>query len=253
MKNKLALVQRLIDRGLDLNGIIAVEEDIHPQQPPMRLPPMRLSPRPPITRHRPTNPSPLLRPIPYRLPRVAIPQRLTALLVAVRISDPEMLQILIDAGAKVNLAATRGIQRTPLQMAAELGKMAAVQVLIKNGAAINAEPADEAGGTALQLAATGGFIGIAEELLKRGADVNALPSKRKGKTALEGAVENGRIDMVRFLLNAGAEIGSPGHRQYKRLLKLAKDKGHQVALEMLESFSRSEENVKVQRIIPGNE
>jgi ankyrin repeat protein len=225
MKNKLAMVQRLIDRGLDLNDIVAVGEARVLLPPP---PPRQSSPPSPITRYRPTNPDsqpPLPPPSSnFDRPRLAIPPRFTALLVAVRINDPEMLQTLIDAGAKVNLAATRGIKRTPLQMAAELGKMTALQVLIKNGAAINAKPAEDAGGTALQLAAIGGFLGIAEELLKRGADVNALPSKRQGRTALEGAVEHGRIDMVRFLLNAGAEIGSPGHRQYERLLKLAKKK-----------------------------
>jgi ankyrin repeat protein len=269
LQNKLVIVQRLIGRGLDLNGIIAVGELGHssPQRPQQPPPPPWSPNNPPITRERPTNsepakylglppkrspPPPLLQPLKFKRLRRAIPPRFTALLVAVRTNDPEMLQMLIDAGAKVNLAA-RGISRTPIQMAAELGKMEALQVLIKSGATINAKPADEAGGTALQLAAIGGFIGIAEELLKRGADVNAPPSKRQGRTALEGAVEHGRIDMVWFLLNAGAEIGSPGHRQYERLLRLAKENGHRVILEMLETLPRSEENVRLQSMLPDGE
>ncbi|KAN0106614.1 Ankyrin repeat-containing domain protein [Hyaloscypha variabilis] len=268
IQNKLVIVQRLISRGLDLNNIIAIGELGYssPQRPQRAQSPPQ-PPNAPITRERPTNPdrpyrpsrptrwlpSPLLQRSTSKQFRRATPPRFTALLVAVHTNNPEMLQMLINAGAKVNLAATRGIRRTPLQMAAELGKMEALQVLINNGAEINAKPADEAGGTALQLAAIGGFIGIAEELLKRSADVNAPPSKRQGRTALEGAVEHGRIDMVRFLVNAGAEIGSPGHRQYERLLRLAKENGHRVILEMLETLPRSEENVRFQSMLPDGE
>jgi ankyrin repeat protein len=214
-KNNLARVQRLLDRENDLNSIIWAP-----------------------SRSRYSNTE---------------PPRLTALLVAVRTKDPQMVQLLINKGADVNFAATRGVKHTPLQMAAKIGNLAVLQVLIRNGAEVNADPAERGGATALQFAAIGGFVGIAEELLKRGAHVNAPPAKLHGRTALEGAIEHGRIDMVRFLLNAHAEIKGPGHRQYERAMEYAKENGHRVIREMLESFPHSDQNIRAGFILPENE
>ncbi|CZR68586.1 uncharacterized protein PAC_18485 [Phialocephala subalpina] len=208
-KKNLERVQSLIDRVVDLNSIIC-------------------------RRYRYSNTE---------------PSRLTALLVSVRTKDPRIVQLLVNKGADVNFPPTRGVKRTPLQMAAEIGSLELVQLLIRNGAEVNGEPAERGGGTAMQLAAIGGFVGIAEELLKRGADVNAPAAKLHGRTAIEGAVEHGRIDMVRFLLNAHAEIKGSGHRPYERVMMLTKEKGHWVINEMLESFPRSGHNRRARFIL----
>ena len=158
----------------------------------------------------------------------------TALLAAVGTKDIQKVQLLIDAGADVNHPAMRGIKRTPLQKAAEIGSFGATQILIDNGALVNAQPAKRGGATALQLAAIGGFFGIAELLLDNGADINAPAAKVDGRTALEGAAEHGRIDMLRLLSNAGAKLHGS---EYERALQLAKENGHMATRRYLESFS----------------
>lgn len=172
-------------------------------------------------------------------PYSKITERLTALLVAVSVGNPQMIQLLISRGANLNLAATGGVDRTPLQMAAEKGHLAVVQLLIEKGAEVNALPAMKEGGTALQLATIGGYIGIAEELLRQGASLNAPGSNIFGRTALEGAAEHGRIDMVQYLLNARAEITGSGYHQYAMAMQYAKENGHGAICELLESAAGS--------------
>ena len=158
----------------------------------------------------------------------------TAFLVAINTKEIQKVQLLIDAGADCNWPATRGVKRTPLQKAAEIGSFQIAQVIIDNGGLVNAEPAVRNGATALQLAAIGGYIGIAELLLDNDADVNAPPAKVHGRTALEGAAEHGRIDMLKLLWNAGAKFHGC---EYERALQLAKETGHMATRRYLESLS----------------
>ena len=151
------------------------------------------------------------------------PYSWTALLSAIDKRDVQKVQLLIDAGADVNWPARRGIKRTPLQMAAEVGSIQLAQFLIDKGGLVNAQPARKRGATALQLAAIGGYVGIAELLLDNGADVNAPPAEMDGRTALEGAAEHGRIDMLGVLANAGVNLRGP---DYDRALGFAKGNGH---------------------------
>lgn len=116
------------------------------------------------------------------------PPQETLLLVAIATDQLDMVQLLIDRGANVNLPAKRGVKRTPLQKAAEVGSRPIIQ-LLDHGAEINAAPAERGGGTALQLACTGGYIGIVELLLKHGADIAAPASKVDGRSPIEGAAE----------------------------------------------------------------
>jgi len=120
--------------------------------------------------------------------------------------NKEIVQLLLDKGARINEPPFGIYGRTALQAAASSRNPSfeTIKLLLDNGADINAPPAEEGGYTALQGAAMKGYLKIAFLLLERGADPNALGAKIGGVTALEGAAENGHLDMVQLLLNAGA-------------------------------------------------
>lgn len=164
--------------------------------------------------------------------------RETALLAAISTKDIQKIQLLIDAGADVNRPATKGVKRTPLQRAAEIGSIQIAQMLLDNGGLVNAQPAWRGGATVIQLAAIGGYIGIAELLLENGADVNAPAARVLGRTALEGAAEHGRIDMLKLLFNVSAKFHGP---EYERALQLAKENGHMATRRYLEYLSTASE------------
>ena len=131
--------------------------------------------------------------------------RETALMTAIRTRSERMvslLSLLISREADVNRPAKKGVKRTPLQLACEIGSFKMVQLLLENGALPNDEPADRSGATALQLAAISGSVKITQELLDRGADVHAQPAKVSGQTALEGATEHGCLEIIHVLCNA---------------------------------------------------
>ena len=162
-------------------------------------------------------------------------RRETALLVAVKLKNIQMVKFLLDSGANVNFPPTMGVKRTPLQQAAEVGDMAVVQTLMSYGAQVNDPPAYIGGATALQLAAIGGYIGIAEIFLKAGADLYASGATVHGRTALEGAAEHGRLDMVKFLINAGLWNVGDKDRCYEKAMRLAWNHGHGAVVDLLRS------------------
>lgn len=157
-----------------------------------------------------------------------LPQE-TLLLVAIASNQLDMVQLLIERGAHVNWPANRGIKRTPLQKAAEVGAGVIIQFLLDRGADINAAPAERGGGTALQLASAGGYIGIVELLLQHGADITAPPSKVDGRSPIEGAAEHGRFDMVHFLIKRCP----PKSEQLQSAMELATKNGHSAIAEVL--------------------
>ncbi|KAK5651425.1 hypothetical protein OQA88_12513 [Cercophora sp. LCS_1] len=164
-----------------------------------------------------------------------------ALLHAIQTSSLEIVSALIRAGADVDemsdgRAYGEAYARTPLQRAIEVGQPDMIHVLIEAGANVNAAAPREAGATALQFACITGQLGIAKHLIELGADVNAPGSQHKGRTALEGAAEHGRIDMIQLLLYHGAKTTDDGRRQYVRSIALAEYQGHMAAGKMLRAY-----------------
>ena len=178
---------------------------------------------------------------PQYWPQCTWPQY-TALLLAIISQDLAKIKLLLRYQASVNFPAKRGVKRTPLQRAAEIGNLQIVELLIDHGADVHALPAWSGGGTALQLAAIGGYIPLVCRLINFGADVNAPGAKVHGRTALEGAAEHGRVDMVQVLLNAGA--GAPGsdQRQVQNAKELAKEKGWPYIADLIEDYFSPETN-----------
>jgi hypothetical protein len=162
---------------------------------------------------------------------------MTALLTAIHTQTIDLVKLLLSFGAEVNTPTTRGLIRTPLQLAAELGCLEIVQLLIKKGAQVNASPARRAGGTALQLAAISGNCNIAAELLSHGADPEAPPSDLHGRWPIEGAAEHGRLDMIEYLL----KVTLFDANKCKRAMELAQENGHMGCYDLILEHLQSHE------------
>lgn len=130
--------------------------------------------------------------------------------VAVAEGQPEVVRVLLDAGADPGARTEHG--RTPLQLALQRSPDL-VGLLRSAGAALDAPSAaylDDvealggalgdgaaASGELLTWAAAGGATGTARLLLDRGADADG--------GALHAAARHGRLALVRLLLGAGAD------------------------------------------------
>jgi len=160
-------------------------------------------------------------------------RELTALIAAIEAKNLPAVELLIQAGADVNLAATYRSQRTPLQAACSVGYFDAVRVLLQLGANPHEPAFYRNGATAMQFAAISGNVGIACLLLECEVDVNEPEARINGRTALEGAAEYGRVAMLQLLLDSGARVDGDRARNCERAIKLAERKGHEKAAHML--------------------
>jgi ankyrin repeat protein len=128
----------------------------------------------------------------------------TALYLAALNDSYDIVKVLIDKGANVNITADDGW--TPLMVAAEKGHLTTMQTLLgAPGININAQKSD--GATALYLAALNGNYDVVRALINKGADVNV--EDNKGWTALMPAARNGYLTTVQALLGApGIDINA---------------------------------------------
>ncbi len=115
-------------------------------------------------------------------------------------------QLLLDRGADVK-AQPKG-HWTPLNWASYYGKPDMVRVLIDHGATVNLNAENGLLRTPLQDVSRGEYesqddgVRVAQLLLERGADVNAQDINRE--TPLHFASSSGRIEIARVLLDHGA-------------------------------------------------
>jgi ankyrin repeat protein len=161
----------------------------------------------------------------------------TPLQLAAEMGQTDAVKLLLDHQADPNALPAHRHGMTALQAAAssEAACMETVELLLTAGAAINADPAAVGGISALQGAAIKGHFQIAMLLIEKGANVNAPPAIKDGRTAIEGAAEHGRLDMVQMLLNAGA-IGDVIRKTgLTKAISLARKNRHFAVVDLLES------------------
>ncbi|KAA5543604.1 ankyrin repeat domain-containing protein [Roseiconus nitratireducens] len=131
---------------------------------------------------------------------VATEYGITPLAVACRLGHDEAANVLLGAGADAQTVLAGG--ETVLMHAARAGNAALVEALIERGAAVDAKQRD--GQTALMWAAARGNLEAVDVLLEHGCDWQH--DLRSGFTALHFAARQGHADIVRRLLDAGADI-----------------------------------------------
>lgn len=127
----------------------------------------------------------------------------TPLILASRMGNVEMVQMLLSKGAR--LEALGGEGQTALFQAVKRGNTEVVKVLIKAGAKLNfAEPS---GVSCVMAAAQLGHVAVAKLLVEAGADINQLCEVG---TALGFAAQLGQVEMVGYLIDAGADVNLQG-------------------------------------------
>ena len=108
---------------------------------------------------------------------------------------PEAVDVLLEAGADVNLASRESMKVAPLASASAAGQYEIAKKLIEHGANVNTRASSDF--TPLHEAAARGQLEFATLLLEHGADVNAKTAD--GKTPLDYAREHNRTEMVELL------------------------------------------------------
>jgi uncharacterized protein len=145
-------------------------------------------------------------------------------------NGPEIVAILVDAGADVNARFTGPHTETPLHWAASSDDVAVLDALLDAGADIEARGAVIGGGTPMADATAFGQWQAARRLLERGArttmwEAAALglldrvdeyfeqdppPSTVDATGAFWGACHGGHRDVAEYLLDRGADINWVG-------------------------------------------
>ncbi|MBP7854545.1 ankyrin repeat domain-containing protein, partial [Candidatus Babeliales bacterium] len=129
----------------------------------------------------------------------------SALMIAASNGDIEMLELLLQRGANINLSTN--CKGTALSQAARHNKLNSVRFLLNHGAMVDKGADFFNNMTPLQEAVRHGNVSIIEELLKRGVNPNVQEGFCK-TFPLKNAVIFGHFASVLALLNGGANINA---------------------------------------------
>uniref|UniRef100_A0A3Q2DBX0 Si:ch211-272n13.3 n=1 Tax=Cyprinodon variegatus TaxID=28743 RepID=A0A3Q2DBX0_CYPVA len=153
----------------------------------------------------------------------------TALHVACATGHAEVVQLLVDSKAKLDLRDNQ--HRSALMKAVQGQHEGCLTILLENGASPNLE--DINGNTALHLAANIPSLSMAGLLLHHGAEINA--QNKEGFTPLTVAVREDRLEMAEFLLKETADVNSLD-REHRSPLMLAAGGGQHRMVKLLLQF-----------------
>ncbi|XP_064647136.1 26S proteasome non-ATPase regulatory subunit 10-like [Lineus longissimus] len=137
-----------------------------------------------------------------------------------------MIKMLIEACSKVNAQNREG--RTALHVATRLGNIEIVKELVKGGARVNAETEDYK--TSLHVASWKGHDDIVKYLISSGADVNR--ADMDGTTAMHWAAKHNKNDLIEYLIDSGAKV-SLGDKLKRGPIHEAALRGNTEAVQLL--------------------
>ncbi|KAJ7444171.1 ankyrin repeat domain-containing protein [Mycena latifolia] len=137
-----------------------------------------------------------------------------------------LVQLLIDAGTKIN--AQDNYYGDPLAAASQNGHDPVVQLLIENGADVNAQGGFY--GNALQAASQNAHKSVVRLLIEKGADVNAQGGFIGN--ALQAASMNGHESVVKLLIEKGADVEAQGGF-FGNALQAVSLNGHESVVQLL--------------------
>lgn len=158
----------------------------------------------------------------------------TPLQSAVRRKHDDIVELLLQRGADVNVPANENGGQTALQIAVSQNNHAMVKLLISHKADVNGIPSPVQGRSALQEAASRGFVELTQYLLDCGADPNLPATRLGGFTALQGAAIEGKIRIVIMLIQAGAHVNAaPAIKQGRSATEGAAENGRLHTLHLL--------------------
>ncbi|MBO7244306.1 MAG: ankyrin repeat domain-containing protein [Alphaproteobacteria bacterium] len=162
----------------------------------------------------------------------------TALHVAVRYANEPITDLLIKRGANLDIQNNKGW--TALMIAIRRANKKLVSALIENGA--NIHLTDKNGWSALTWAVDLGHGSFAKSLIEKGADINIQDSK--GRTPLMRAVKNDYTEAVFALLMKDADIDVKDVYG-KTAMDYAVERGFQECIKLLSLVKKREEKKAV--------
>lgn len=138
-------------------------------------------------------------------------------------------ELLASGSTQVNAFATDGF--TSLGLAAFFGHLNVVELLLEKGADVNLASRNAQHVMPLHSAVAHQHLAIAKALLAHGADVNAIQADNF--TPLHEAAQNGQADMLHLLLTHGAHV-NVRKADGETPLTIAQKQGHQEVVAILQ-------------------
>lgn len=133
---------------------------------------------------------------------------MSQLLDAVTAGDFDSVTRLLDGEADVN-EEMEGLWVTVLDNAAWYGQSEMVELLLNRGAKFDTPVRLYTGLTIFQLAVQDEYLEIVNLMIKKGVNVNAPAGRLSGRTALQAAAAVGNEEIVELLISKGAEVNAP--------------------------------------------
>ncbi|XP_067045027.1 transient receptor potential cation channel subfamily A member 1-like isoform X2 [Acropora muricata] len=167
---------------------------------------------------------------------------LSAMHCAARRNKKEVLQILIDNGADVNVIASMANKMlTPLHYAAWFNASGAVECLIENGADV--ESSSAFGQKPLHYVVSRASVELVEKMLTKGkANPNSLDNQKF--TPLHLAAQRGRLDILEILLAHGADFRLQNDEDETAIHIAAKEGRNEILRHLLQRASMAGSSCK---------